>query len=177
MRTSWIAFALAILLMLCITGCGAPAPVVLINYPSADTGADMVDRGFYITSYPGTTLSRVTLYFSSNTTETYNMQLQAMDSAYNGTVIGLATSSFSGSTSSTDLKTVVFDFSNAAVTKGHVVAFKMTPSGGSGYVYFSTDGNYGGATPIVEETEGTTTPPPLNTDRRLGIAIIVEGRQ
>lgn len=178
MRKSVVLLALAVFLTLVVAGCGSPAPVTLINYPMTSGGGDLVDRGFYITAYPGTTLDQVTLYFSASDTSTYNIQLQALDSAYNGTVIGTATSSFSGSTNTSDNKTTVFNFSNAAVTKGNVVAFKMSiaSGSGSGSVYFSPYGNYGGATPIVQETVGTT--PPLDSPNRApGMAIIVTGRQ
>ena len=106
--------------------------------------------------------------------ETFTVKLQAMDSAFNGTPIGQATSSFSSSTSVEDLKAATFNFGNVAVSKGSLVAFKLSLiSGGSGTPYFCNHGDTTG-TPVVQETEDST--PPLSTDRFGAIAIKVEGQ-
>jgi hypothetical protein len=151
----------------------------LINYPVAEegTGVDMCDRGFYITAYPGTTLAHVTLYLAASTTEAYTAQLEAHDSTFDGALIGTATASFSGCTTTSvpaDVKTTTFDFGDVAVTPGHVVAFKLTKVSGSGSVYFATNGVLGGATSIIRETEGTDAP--LSSWRRSFMAIKVTGQ-
>ncbi|HKJ81319.1 MAG TPA: hypothetical protein VJ954_04800, partial [Ignavibacteriaceae bacterium] len=146
----------------------------LIDYPIVPgSSGDNLNRAFYITDYPGTTLSNVTLYFSATTAEAYTIQLQAMNSAYDGTLIGQSTANFSSSSSVYDLKAATFNFNNIPVTKGQVVAFKLSlVSGGSGTVYYCTLGDTGGVSAIVQETEDST--PPLSTPRHGAIAIKVD---
>ncbi len=147
---------------------------ILINYPiHSSSSGDNLNRAFYITDYPGTSLSKVTLYFSSTTSEAYTIQLQALNSTFDGTLIGQATASFSSSTSIYDHKAATFNFNNTPVTKGQIVAFKLSKvSGGSGSVYFCTIGDTGSTATKVFETEDTT--PPLSTLRRRAIAIKVD---
>lgn len=169
---------LVLVLILSVMGCGSSSPAIvnLIDYPvHTGSSGDDLSRAFYITAYPGTTLSRVTLYLSATTADSYTVQLQALDSSYTGTLINTASASFSGSTGSSDFKTVTFNFNNVSVTKGNVIAFIFgTVSGGSGTVYFANHGDWSGASPIVIETADTST-----TSNRWGWqanAIKVEGQ-
>ncbi len=161
--------------ILIILGCSVtPGPVTLIDYPMAFATGDNLARAFYITAYPGTTLSRVTIYFTATTSDTYIIQMEARDSAFNGGIIGQATASFSGVSGISDYKATVFDFGNLPVTKGHVVTFQAGVSGGTGTgsVYFCNQGTAVG-TPLVQETNDTT--PPLSTNWLGAIAIKVVG--
>ena len=164
-----------VVLSLLMFGCPNKVATTLIDYPiSLGSSADMLSRAFYITSYPGTSLSRVTLYFCATSTEAYQVLLEAMDSTFDGTPIGQASATFSGSTGTSDFKATTFDFGDEAVTKNHVVAFKLSlVSGGSGTPYFCNHGDSTG-TYLVQETEDST--PPLSVDRwSWAMPIKVEG--
>ena len=182
----YLYLAMILILAVTVSGCGGGGgnsayggieATTLIDYPVAAgaTGGDLSSRAFYITSYPGTTLSKVTLYLCGEySTEDYTIRLEAHDSTFDGTLIGTATASFSGVTSP-QVKATTFDFGNAAVTTTHVVAFKISVVSGNGNVFFGTDGDTGGGTSIVHETENSD--PPLSTDRRNVIGIKVTGRK
>lgn len=184
-KWSILILLVSFLLMSLISGCGGsggggsnPTPVIttLINYPmTISSGGDLLTRAFYITAYPGTTLSKVTLYFSQAISGEHNhsIYLFARDSAFNGTSIGSATASFT-LYSNSSYKAVTFNFNNVAVTKGHIVTFKFGVDLSLDSLFFCNTGNTGGTTSIVYETNGIL--PPLDTKRKDSIAIKVEGQ-
>ena len=153
----------------------------LYNYPQNGTAAgDTIPRGFYITSYPGVTLSKVTLWLSaiSGNTGNYSIVLTAYEEVYDGPIVGTASSYVFLNAYPSSIP-VVFDFSNIPMIIGSTIAFKLTVDTGPITTFnYDTNGNYAGLTGSsigIVQTNGTT--PPLDTFRRDGIAIILEGEK
>ena len=157
---------------------GTGTIVALYNYPQSGTaGGDNNSRGFYITSYPGKTLSKITLWLSATTgyAGSYTIILTATNGSYSGTSIGSTTTTATLPVYSTEIP-VDFDFGNISVSPGTTVAFTLSVSGTNTTCFFDVLGNYGSLTGSaigVVETVGTT--PPLDSINRYGISIIVYG--
>ena len=138
-------------------------------------GGDFTTRGFYVKNYPGTSLNKVRLYFMTRTPGAYTLTLTARSGAYNGTLIGTATSTAALTTSD---QPVDFAFASAAVAMGSTVTFRIGVTGPSTNVYYSVGpclSNWQCTYPgtQVEETEGTS--PPLDTNRRNSVAVQLFG--
>jgi hypothetical protein len=137
---------------------------------SSGLSGDLYYRGFYVPSYPGTSLSTVVLYLHAIEAGTYNMTLTARAGTYNGTVIGSRTievilsSSFASPT--------YFSFSQRPrVTRNSRVTFALTLNEGPTDVVYDETQTPSGC-PVVQ-TNNTT--PPLSTFRRNGIAVLIYG--
>ena len=156
---------------------GPPALISIL--PDALSSGDFIDRGFYLPSYPGTSLSSVTLWMKAATAGTYTVAMTARLSAYNGPVVGASTATFILPANLNANTPVTFSFPSPAVTPGTLVTFAMTqvspaPTGATADVYYNvcvTD-TCSANNPIIQ-TNGTT--PPLDTFRRNGIAIRLTG--
>ena len=137
------------------------------------TGGDQLDRGFYIPTYPGTTLGRVEMFFSADAAGDFTISLTARANTYDGPVIGTATAAV---TLSADRNTFVqgtFDFSSAAFAPGSAVTFTLAQASGPNTVVFYEVPSLGNeACPIVQ-TNGTEAP--LSTFRRNGVEVRVFG--
>ncbi len=157
--------ALSASLILCANWAKAE---VIFSCPFSGRGGDLLDRGFYIQSYPGTNLGTVTLAYCSFTPGTGSASLTARLGAYNGPIIGsTATASFDLSGSVNNQTRVTYDFGGAPVPLGGVVTFAQVPLSGPSLYY-----DVGvGTCPGIVETEGTS--PPLDLWRRASIGIIV----
>lgn len=183
-KVSLFAFLLTAV-ALALAGCGGggggdlPVEELLINYPKAQEGTDSINRAFYIKSYPGKSLNRVTLWFQAGEAGDYTLQLEARAGTFDGTLIGQSTVSATLPDATTPSAPVTFTFGFQPVTPDTVVTFKMVKvSGPGGNVWFSVKGDYGELTSeeiLVIETNGTD--PPLSSWRRDGIAILVYGEK
>jgi hypothetical protein len=137
--------------------------------------ADLLDRGIYVTGYPGNNLSQVELSYvaSAGHAGTYSISLTARRGTYDGPIIGSTQTATIkiGDTAGGVYSLVFFDFGGAPVTPGDIITFTQSfeqldgTSGGD--LFFNTGG---GSCPGVFETEGTT--PPLDTPRRNSAAIL-----
>jgi len=165
--------AIAILMVL-ISSMAATRAEVLISC-SGLPGGDLIERGFYIPSYPGNSLDSVRLEFSSADLGNYTVSLVARKGSYDGAIVGASSVSFNLSGANPQNKQVTFTFPSVRVAKHSRVCFTMSmrasPAGGN--LYYSAAGWSGGCTSVVQ-TEGTT--PPLDTFRRNGIDIVVNGQ-
>lgn len=131
---------------------------IIVSCPFSSPGGDIITRGFYVTSYPGSNLATVQLEYNANPAGTYTISLTPRLGAFNGPVIGstkTVTVSLPSTSSEAD---VTFDFGGAAVTPGSTITFTQAQIAGPGTTYFNT-----GTGPCagVVETEGTS--PPLDT--------------
>ncbi|MFT3791728.1 MAG: hypothetical protein QM741_11795 [Rudaea sp.] len=135
-------------------------------------GWDYIDRGFYVTDYPGTTLDSVTLIYHGPAGDgSYTIALTAHLNSYDGAVIG-STQQQTASLSENSATPVTFHFGNAAVSPGSTIAFTQSTVSGPGEVAY----DYGLTTPTcagVFETEGTA--PPLDTIRRNTVGLTITG--
>ena len=145
----------------------------LIDCGGAPSG-DQLFRGFYVPGFPGTTLDRVTLHFSSSTAGLYTISLTARDGTYDGTILGTATATVTLTANDLANVATTFTFPSPAVTKGSTVTFSLAlVSGPGGGVVFYSVPALGDATCPVVQTNGTN--PPLDTFRRQGVHVKIEG--
>jgi hypothetical protein len=170
MKTSTLALVVALAF-----APGAQA-VTLYSCPTGG-GGDQLDRGFYVTNYPGITLDTVTLtYYAGSGDGTYTFALTPHLSTYDGAVIGTTqqqTVTLTGATGTA----VTFHFANSAVPAGSTVAFTQSVVSGPGaapYAFYDT-GTDTPACPNVFETGDTA--PPLGTPpiRRNTIGVTIAG--
>ena len=154
-------------------------PPLLINYPTAGTGGNGFSDGLDIVTYPGTTLSSIVLWISSNTAGAYTYTLTAHDSCFAGTLIGNSTSpSVTQDGNVNHNMPVTFTFAGSpAVTLGHTVAMDLVEaSGPAGSNFFCTAGNYSGLTnSSIGVNDLTDTTGCVSSVRTYGFAILVYG--
>jgi hypothetical protein len=156
--------------MLLLTGLGpsqaAAQTIVSCPFGPSNTG-DNVDRGFYVTGYPGTNLDQVTLQYRALVSGTYMITLTARSGSYNGPLVGTKTVSASLTSSGLATSPLSYGFGGAPVAYGSTVTFEQTFAGPGGLLY-----NTGiGPCPGVIETEGTS--PPLDTFRRDSVGLTI----
>jgi hypothetical protein len=134
--------------------------------PGAGTG-DRIDRGFYVTGYPGPNLHSVTLAYKDNLAPgSHTISLTAHLGTYDGAVIG--STSITGNVTGTGFTPMTFVFSDPAVAAGSTIAFvqELVSAPPSPFLLYDyTNGTCAG----VIETEGTN--PPLDSPRSGGRGI------
>jgi PKD repeat protein len=157
-----------------VSGARSQSATVLINCEDASpAGGDQLDRGFYVDTYPGATLTQVDLWFSAQTKGEYQASLTVRALTYDGPLIGQDVQSFSLSGSTSQPTLVSFTFPAAEVQPGSTVTFAMELlSGPDNRVFYSLV--TGSACPVIQ-TNGTT--PPLDSIRRIGITVRIWGHQ
>lgn len=166
---------------------GRPASscgTILVNV-APGAGGDEISRGFYLPSYPGSTLRQVRLYFSADTGGSYTLSLTARGGTYDGTILGTSTATVTLPSDRSTFTAADFIFPNIVVTAGSTVTFAIgvvsAPSGAvPGQPFYNTGpcsaflGNMScSVSPAVIETEGTT--PPLDIFRRGSVAVRILG--
>ncbi|HXF95462.1 MAG TPA: hypothetical protein VNI61_05105 [Gemmatimonadales bacterium] len=151
-------------------------PVTLIDC-GVGTGGDLIGQGFYVARFPGTRLDRVTLYLSARTAGTYTFSLTARSGTYDGSVLGVATATVALSADDQANVATAFTFRSPAVTQGSTVTFTLAQTEGpaGAEVFYAVPGSLPTGDPgcPVSQTEGTT--PPLDTFRRQGVHVRIEG--
>ena len=154
---------------------------VLVNIAPAAGAGDLISSGFYLPSYPGSTLSQATLAFSSGTAGTYTFSLTAHAGAYDGPVLGTSQASVSLDGVQNDTGLASFGYPEVAIPSGSTVAFVVQEVSGpnNGDILYSVsscgvnDSSCAIPGPQVTETNGTT--PPLDTFRRNGVGLKLLG--
>ncbi len=148
-------------------------PATLIDC-GAGVGGDLIDRGFYVASFPGTRLDRATLYLSALTAGTYTFSLTARSGTYSGTVLGTAAATVTLTANDLANVATTFTFPSPAVTQGSTVTFAIAQTAGptGAEVFYAVPPTGNPACPVVQ-TNGTT--PPLDTFRRQGVNVKIEG--
>jgi hypothetical protein len=152
----------------------AAAQGTVVTCPFSGSGGDLIERGFYVSNYPGTNIRSVTLRYSAFVEGTYLIALNAHLGSYDGPVIGAA---YGQATLTGGLvqEEVVFQFGGAPVPTGSTIAFTQNGGGPSALFYDIGLGGLGDPSfagcPGVVETEGTT--PPLDEFRRGSVGVII----
>ena len=137
---------------------------------SGSGSMDWADRGFYIPSYPGISLDSVGLKFSGYVAGSYVLSLTVRSNAYDGPLLGTASTSVSLNGSVSESKPATFVFPAVRIATNSRVCFILgVVSGPYPNVYY----NIGGGCTQVVETDGTNAP--LSTFRRYGVDIVVAG--
>ncbi len=149
---------------------GSQADVLLTC--TGQPGGDLVDRGFYVRSYPGNSLDSARLVISGGTPGNHALTMTVRQGTYDGRVVGTATESFSLLGAYPQNVPVTFRFPSVRVQEGRPLCFILSVRAGSGPLYYSVADTVGGCTTVVE-TEGTT--PPLDTFRRYGVNLVING--
>jgi hypothetical protein len=145
---------------------------------ASPTGWDYIDRGFYISSYPGTNLKTVTVDYKARPgfAGSYTITMTARSGSYSGSILGANTVTVNLSDSS--FTQVTFDFGGVSVPNGSIVTFTQSlvsgpPSGDVGYNYGTC--GLGDQTcnscPGVIETDDTVAP--LSTFRRGSVGVTI----
>jgi hypothetical protein len=150
-------------------------PPLVASCPFAGRGFAGLEHGFYISGYPATDLSLVTLGYSTSTPGIFSISLTAHRNAYDGPMIGVTqTATVHVPAPSTEIL-VTFDFGGAPVTPGDTIAFTQTGSELSsdndsfGNLFY--DAGRGSCNSSIFETEGTR--PPLDDVAGAGVGVAI----
>jgi parallel beta-helix repeat protein len=171
-RLNGVIHAFAILSIIAVMTLTGRAETLLTCTNNTSTG-DRIDRGFYVPNFPGNSLDSARLVFSSSTAGSYNVRLTVRSNAYDGIVLATDTTTFNLA-ASTDLA-VTFNFSSTRIRENSRVCFIITElSGPSTDLFYGVNNSFVGGCPTVVETEGTT--PPIDTFRRNGVNLILNGQ-
>ena len=136
-------------------------------------GGDETFRGFYVPSFPGTLLDRVTLHVSSRTAGTYTLAVVAHGGAYDGPVIAFDSETVTLTADDQANVATTFTFPSSPVTQGSTVAFTVrTINGPSGGIVFYSVPVDDASCPVTQTNDTT---PPLSTFRRHGVNVQIEG--
>ena len=155
------------LVLMTLTG-RAETLLVCTNNSSA---GDLIDRGFYVPSYPGNSLTSARLVFSSTTAGSHTLRLTVRSNTYDGIVLGRDEATVN-MTASAD-HAVTFNYPSVRIREGSRVCFVITKVSGPGTLYYSVHDAWTGGCPTVIETEGTT--PPIDNHRRDGVNLVLTG--
>jgi hypothetical protein len=141
----------------------------------ADPGYAIPTSGFYITPYPGTSLSSVVVWMIVDKTGSYSYSMNAAVSQYGGNSIGTGTTGSVTIPDNSSYYPVTFTFSgNPGVTKNVTLTFTISavsvPSGGSSS-FCTQSGNAGNT--YIYATQSTS--PPLGGSTNTGAAVVVNG--
>lgn len=161
---------LTVLSILSVGALSAQGIAGTVSCPFAGTGTSNVFNGFYVTGYPGTNLSQVTLGYTAGYAARYAVTLTAHRNAYDGPFIG------SPQTATVDMPAsgealVTFDFGGAPVSPGDTIAFtqEYTPLGPTGSLIYFDAGS--GACAGVFGTVGTQPPLGNSVNGSAGVTI------
>jgi hypothetical protein len=143
----------------------------LIDCPWAGSVSDSFGaQAFYVPRYPGNSLGKVTLYVQARATGTYVFSLTARAGSFAGAILGTSTATVTIAATSVFVP-VDFVFASPAITPLTPVTFQgAVVTNPGGLVFFAVQTP--SACPVIE-TVGTSAP--LDTYRRLGIAVRIEG--
>lgn len=163
----------ALAVAIAVSGGALAQEILLECAPAPGGGGDVLDRGFYVSDFPGTSLYRVDLWMSAASAGSYTLSVTARAGAYDGPVLGTALSimPFEGGTAPPVRTGFVF-YPAPSVPPGSVVAFVVAKlAGPAGNVYYQPTTS--GECPAVTQTHGTS--PPLDSVRRQGVPITIYG--
>lgn len=181
------ALARCLAALLAVSATAAAEIVTLVDCQSATTVGDNLTRGFYVTRYPGTSISGVTVYLKIlSGSFPYQVGLNVTQGTFNGPTVA---SGYADATLTTTEKAVTIQMTNGggtnpAVAPGSTLCFSffLNQQPGSPDPFFSVIGDLGvdlpDATdpcPGVVETSGTS--PPLSTFRREGVKLQITGNK
>lgn len=157
-----------------VTFTATGSEVVSLIDCGGDPSGDLIDRGFYVPAFPGTSLSRATLHFSARSAGTYTFSLTARHLTYDGPVLGTASASVELTDNDTINVATTFTFAAVAVEPASTVTFSIAQIAGptTASVFYSVPRVDDAACPVIQ-TEGTT--PPLDRQRRRGVHVKLEG--
>ena len=143
-------------------------PVIGCPWYSPTTADNFAVQGFYVDSYAGTSLSKVSLFLYPVTAGSYTLSLTARQGSYSGTLVGTATVPVTFT--NTAPVQVDFIFGNVPVPQGATVTFQGSVVSGPSAVFMEVVSS---TACLVIETDGTDSP--LSTYRRQSVAVTIHG--
>lgn len=164
-RLFWL--GLLPVLLLPEVGRASTPPVIGCPWYSPTTADDFAVRGFYVASYPGTSLNTVELFLFPSAPGSFTLSLTARQGTYSGTLLGTANTPITFS--NTAPVQVTFSFGNVSVPAGSTVTFQGSVAGPSA-VFMEVVSS---TACLVLETDGTDSP--LSTYRRQSVAVTIHG--
>jgi hypothetical protein len=165
--------ALALMLAAALAAPLAAAQNTTLYSCPLNGGGDQVTRGFYVTNYPGSTLSTVTVtYYAGSGDGAYDVSMTARANSYGGAQIGATQNQVLNIVGGGGV-TATFDFGGAPVAPGSTVTFSQVLNSAPGVtpVLFYDTGN--GPCANIIETEATN--PPLDVFRRNSMGVTIVG--
>jgi hypothetical protein len=153
-------------------------PPLVASCPFSGQGFAGLEHGFYVSAYPGTNLSLVTLGYSTNTPGTFSISLTARRNAFDGPMIGVTQTATVHVPAAPAEDLVTFDFGGAPVTPGDTIAFIQTGSellsdnDSFGELFY--DAGRGSCNSSIFETQGTR--PPLDDVAGAGVGVAIYQR-
>jgi hypothetical protein len=164
-RLFWL--GLLPVLLLPEVGRASSPPVIGCPWYSPTTADNFAVRGFYVASYPGTSLNTVELFLFPSAPGSFTLSLTARLASFGGTLVGTATVPMTFS--NTAPVPVTFSFGNVNVPAGSTVTFQGSVAGPSA-VFMEVVSS---TACLVLETDGTDSP--LSTYRRQSVAVTIHG--
>jgi hypothetical protein len=150
-------------------------PPLVASCPFAGQGFANPVHGFYISGYPATNLSLVTLGYSTNTPGIFSISLTAHRNAYDGPLIGVTQTATVHVPAPPAETLVTFDFGGAPVTPGDTIAFTQIgpqlSSDNNSFEGLLYDVGRGTCTSSIFETQGTH--PPLDAVVGTGVGVAI----
>ena len=151
--------------LLARTGRAAPTPLFTCPMNFGAGGFSSVG-GLYMPSYPGLSLDAATLQLFTFNPGTFSLTLTVRSNAYNGAVLGTATTTV---TLDSSVSPATFPFPSLHIVPGSRVCFVVTVvSGPASFVYVLVGS-------CSEDIGTIDTTPPLSTIRRNGVALTLAG--
>lgn len=160
------------LLPIIIAAMATAVPVhadTLIDCLEGQPIGDALDRGFYVTDFPGAGVDRVDLVFETTVSGPKRVRLIMRADAYDGPLLVDTQEQFDLVAGLENVGS--FSFATAPVPTGSTVTFALEMLGGEGEVYYCVLTSCCGC-PVVQ-TQGTT--PPLDQHRRDGVRVRIFG--
>jgi hypothetical protein len=149
-----------------VVSCGG---ALYLNGQGLPTG-DLLDRGFHVPGYAGTSLAGVDLRLIGEQGTVGTVTLTAYDGGYDGPVLGTTSTSFAIPTGGSTLASFVWP-QPINTTPGHTVAFAMSPAPAGLFYNVANSFTPGDASCPIVQTNGTEAP--LSTFRRQGVAATI----
>jgi hypothetical protein len=151
-------------------------PPLAVSCPFYGQGYVDLSHGFYVTGYPGTNLSLVTLGYNTPTPGLFSISLTARRNSYDGPMIGTTQTATVNVGDVTSGETfVTFDFGGVPVTYGDTITFTQTwnqlSSPDNTFGYLNYDAGRGNCASAVFET--TYTSPPLDVVDGKGVGVSI----
>lgn len=140
---------------------------VLADCRFSTGGGDDLDRGFYVSLFPGDTVDTVTLAHRSATPGLRTIRLTMRLNAFDGPVLGIATAE---AVLDSSMQPTIFRFDGVPVPPGFLLAFTQQVTAGNPDVTYNTGT---GTCSNITQTQGTA--PPLDAFRRATVGLMITG--
>jgi hypothetical protein len=140
----------------------------IFSYPFGGTGADTLDRGFYLSDYDATNIDEVTLMYYGRTSGDYTTSLTLRLGTYDGPILGTSTMTRSYEAGVRTL--VTYAFGGAPVPFGSLITFTQELlAGPSEFLFY----DIGAATGPSGITQTESTDAPLDEFRRDQVGVTI----